>query len=60
MFLLSSILDGVDFKNADLTGVNFTGATLNDVNFTGAILDGAQYKNGDMIYHISTLPGLNI
>lgn len=53
-------LENIDFTNANLTGVDFTNVRLKNVNFQGANLDGAHYKNGDMIYHISTTPGLTI
>lgn len=55
-----SNLKMVDFQDADLRGSNFTNVKLENVNFQGANLDGAYYKSGDMIYHISTMPGLNI
>jgi uncharacterized protein YjbI with pentapeptide repeats len=61
-------LTGVSFKKAILKNVNFTGANLMNVDFTGTIFEnvsleaanvfGEYYKKGDMIYHISTIPGL--
>jgi uncharacterized protein YjbI with pentapeptide repeats len=59
----NSSLEKVDFENADLTCCNFTSSNLVDlkeVNFKNAILDGAHYKKGDMINHVSSIPGLII
>jgi uncharacterized protein YjbI with pentapeptide repeats len=55
-----SNLKMVDFQDSDLSCANFTNVKLENVNFQDANLDGAYYKSGDMIYHISTMPGLNI
>ncbi len=55
-----SQLGAVNFENADLTCSRFTKSNIEnfkEVNFKNAILDGAYYKKGDMIYHISTIPG---
>jgi uncharacterized protein YjbI with pentapeptide repeats len=55
-----SYLEEVNFENADLTYCNFTDSNienLKEANFKNAILDGAYYKKGDMIYHISTISG---